>query len=67
MNENFLAAWRPQLLSVFRFITGLLHLTADAPSLNDTLALAETPLARLSEEELRPRREQFEQVLAAYR
>ena len=24
MNENFLAPWRPQLLSVFRIITGLL-------------------------------------------
>ena len=24
MNESFLAAWRPQLLSVFRIITGLL-------------------------------------------
>src|SRR5882757_1788406 len=26
MNENFLAAYRPQLLSLFRFITGLLLL-----------------------------------------
>ena len=45
------------------FITGLLYINEDRPTLAETMHLTETPLAYLSEERLRPSREAFVKVM----
>jgi 2-oxoglutarate ferredoxin oxidoreductase subunit beta len=45
-------------------LTGLIYINESRPTLPELMHLAETPLARLSEAQLRPSREQFDAVLA---
>jgi 2-oxoglutarate/2-oxoacid ferredoxin oxidoreductase subunit beta len=44
--------------------TGLLYINEDRPTLPEVLRLTATPLARLSEEQLRPSREAFAKLMA---
>lgn len=46
------------------FVTGLLYIDQDRHTLPDALRLPETPLAALSEQQLRPSRERFEALMA---
>jgi 2-oxoglutarate ferredoxin oxidoreductase subunit beta len=48
------------------FLTGLLYVAEPRPTLVETLHLTDTPLARLSEDALRPSRETFDDVMAAF-
>ncbi len=48
-------------------ITGLIHLDPTAPTLIDVLSIVDKPLARLTEDELRPPRHSLDQVLVELR
>lgn len=50
-----------------RFLTGLLFVDPDKPTLLDTLNLTDTPLALLEESRLRPPRETLDTIVASYR
>ena len=45
-------------------VTGLIYITRDRPSMLDSLALVDTPLAHLTEAQMRPSRQALEQVMA---
>lgn len=47
------------------FITGLIYVDPERPNFIDTMTMTETPLAHLSDAELRPPREALEAILAA--
>jgi 2-oxoglutarate ferredoxin oxidoreductase subunit beta len=49
------------------FITGLLYIREERPTLPQVLHLTQTPLAQLSAEQLRPSREAFERVMSEFR
>jgi 2-oxoglutarate/2-oxoacid ferredoxin oxidoreductase subunit beta len=46
------------------FMTGLLYINQDRPTLPETMRLTETPLAYLPEAKLRPAREAFDAIMA---
>ena len=46
------------------FVTGLLYIDQNRATLPDVLHLSDTPLAALSEPQLRPSRERFDAVMA---
>jgi 2-oxoglutarate ferredoxin oxidoreductase subunit beta len=48
------------------FITGLLYINEDRPTLTDIVRTVDTPLVALSEEKLRPTPEAFAQVMAEF-
>jgi 2-oxoglutarate ferredoxin oxidoreductase subunit beta len=48
------------------FITGLLYINTKRETLPQVMHLTDTPLATLSDEQLRPSRERFEQVMQAF-
>ncbi|HWQ16169.1 MAG TPA: 2-oxoacid:ferredoxin oxidoreductase subunit beta [Roseiflexaceae bacterium] len=48
------------------FITGLLYINTNRPTLPQVMHLTDTPLAYLPEERLRPSRERFQQVMASF-
>jgi 2-oxoglutarate ferredoxin oxidoreductase subunit beta len=45
-------------------LTGLIYINESRPTLPEVMQLTETPLARLASEQLRPTREQFNEVMA---
>ncbi|MCS6772967.1 MAG: 2-oxoacid:ferredoxin oxidoreductase subunit beta [Anaerolineae bacterium] len=47
------------------FITGLIYVNSDRPSLAEVFHLGDTPLAALQEDKLRPSRESLETIMAA--
>ncbi|MNT98496.1 hypothetical protein D3C72_2410930 [compost metagenome] len=49
-----------------RFLTGLIYVNPEAPSLVDMLQLVDTPLVQLGEDRIRPTRETLDKVLQAY-
>jgi 2-oxoglutarate ferredoxin oxidoreductase subunit beta len=50
-----------------KHVTGLLYFDSSIPSLDEDLELHDTPLTELSEEDLRPSKAQFEEVLSLLR
>ncbi len=49
------------------FLTGLLYVDPDKPTLMDVLEMVDEPLASLGEEQLRPSRAAFDEVMDSYR
>ena len=49
------------------FLTGLFFVSADAPNLIDSLHLPQTPLALLTQADLRPGREALDEVMESFR
>ena len=49
-----------------RFLTGMIYLNAEAPSLIDMMDLVDTPIVHLPESKLRPSRETLDSILKSY-